>query len=535
MFKKILLYFRTIKYIPLMQMGYYVYYVARRKVGAGKLPGTHSFGKAHELIVTKRMEAKVAYSGSPHTFSFLNRVVSFPEKIDWDYSSYGKLWTYQLNYFDFLGQPGLPVSTKLELMEDFLLQAPNLKTGFEPYCISLRNVNWIFFLAENKIRNERIEAFVGCQYQLLMKNVEYHLMANHLFENGISLMVGAHFFRDKKLQDIGTKILTEELPRQILEDGAHIERSPMYHYILTKSVLDLLNVMTSNPFSESDGLFERKIRKYAADMLGWLIQIDIDDSIPAFHDATNSVYGSTSKLVSYAKSLKVQPVLSTWKSSGYRKFESGKYVLIMDVGEATPDYQPGHYHAGIFNFVLFVNRKPVIVDTGISTYENNARRLYERGTEAHNTVQIDQGNQSEVWSSFRLARRARVQLVNEDQKNVQARHNGYSRLGIIDEVQVTNNGQLSITHRLIALKTDFKGSRSQLFHIHFHPSVQNVRITDHMIELPGNIRMKLEGAVAIQEEKYSFAEDFNLLQPAIRLKIELIDFCKISFIEESIT
>ena len=43
-------------------------------------------------------------------------------------------------------------------------------------------------------------------------------------------------------------------------------------------------------------------------------------------------------------------------------------------------YQPGHSHADTFNFELYIKNKPIIVDTGISTYENNQQRRYERST-----------------------------------------------------------------------------------------------------------------------------------------------------------
>ncbi len=55
---------------------------------------------------------------------------------------------------------------------------------------------------------------------------------------------------------------------------------------------------------------------------------------------------------------------------------------------SVPSYQPGHAHADTFNFVLNIHNEPLIVDTGISTYEANETRLKERGTAAHNTVTV---------------------------------------------------------------------------------------------------------------------------------------------------
>ncbi|MCS2404764.1 heparinase II/III-family protein [Bacteroides salyersiae] len=44
------------------------------------------------------------------------------------------------------------------------------------------------------------------------------------------------------------------------------------------------------------------------------------------------------------------------------------------------DYQPGHAHADTFTFELHINNRPVIIDTGTSTYEVNEARFYERST-----------------------------------------------------------------------------------------------------------------------------------------------------------
>jgi hypothetical protein len=73
-----------------------------------------------------------------------------------------------------------------------------------------------------------------------------------------------------------------------------------------------------------------------------------------------------------------------------------------------------------------------VVDTGTSTYEAGPRRAYERSTAAHNTVEIDEQDQTEVWGIFRAARRARgtLELVatNGSTVEVVASHDGYRRL-----------------------------------------------------------------------------------------------------------
>ena len=35
-------------------------------------------------------------------FSFLNNKYKFHNEVDWNFDGFGKLWTYNLNYFEFL-------------------------------------------------------------------------------------------------------------------------------------------------------------------------------------------------------------------------------------------------------------------------------------------------------------------------------------------------------------------------------------------------------------------------------------------------
>jgi hypothetical protein len=81
---------------------------------------------------------------------------------------------------------------------------------------------------------------------------------------------------------------------------------------------------------------------------------------------------------------------------------------------------------------IFFNGDPLVVDPGVSTYEQSARREWERSTSAHNTVSIDDLDQSEMWSVFRVGRLAHTQLVLvESRGDVQraiATQNGYRRL-----------------------------------------------------------------------------------------------------------
>ena len=132
--------------------------------------------------------------------------------IDWNFDSYGKLWTYNLNYFDFLLQEGITVDAGLELMQDYLKKASYRKDGIEPYPTSVRGINWIKFLSIHHISMEHLNTLLFRDYCRLLDNLEYHLLGNHLLENGFSLLFGAIYFGDEKF---------ERAARRILASGTH--------------------------------------------------------------------------------------------------------------------------------------------------------------------------------------------------------------------------------------------------------------------------------------------------------------------------
>lgn len=173
-------------------------------------------------------------------------------------------------------------------------------------------------------------------------------------------------------------------------------------------------------------------------MLKWINEITFDNgNIPLFNDSVNKIAPTTKQLNEYAQRLDLVdmplPAARCLKESGYRKIKKSRYEMVVDIGNIDPDYIPGHAHSDTFSFELYVDKKPFIVDTGISTYEAGELRLHQKRTSSHNTVGIDNYKQSEMWGSFRVARRAYVENVKEGGDKISAIPNGYRKIGAIHE------------------------------------------------------------------------------------------------------
>ena len=106
--------------------------------------------------------------------------------------------------------------------------------------------------------------------------------------------------------------------------------------------------------------------------------------------------------------------------------------LLLDVASIGPDYLPGHGHADTLSFEMSLFGKRTLVNRGISQYGNG--EVTELNAEQPHIIrdEINNENSSEVWSGFRVARRARPFGLEIDKIEgsikVSCSHDGYTRL-----------------------------------------------------------------------------------------------------------
>jgi len=444
------------------------------------------------------------------TFVFLNLSYTFKNNIDWNYTKYGKLWTYNLTYFDYLHQKNMRKEKGLELIYDFILQAENHKDALEAFPISLRGINWVKFLTLHQIKDKKIDDNLYAQYKILMRTLEYHLLGNHLLENGFSLLFAAYYFQDTKFYTKAKKILVAELPKQILDDGAHFELSPMYHQIMLFRILDCINLVKHNSYQDKELL--KLLETYASLMLGWLKKITYHNGdIPLLNDSAKRIAPTSNELFEYAKSLNLNMKNIKLTKSGYRKIVKERYECVVDIGHVGAAYIPGHAHADTFNFELRLEGKPFIVDTGLSTYETNTRRKEERSTTAHNTVEINNTSSSEIWGSFRMADRAYVKEIKESAHSIIATHDGYlKKFGIL------HTRAWKFEEKAVVIKDLLNKTANGIARIHFHPDVTEEMIKKHIL-----INQHLQTTnYASQIINYQYAPEFNKIFDAKVLEIK---------------
>lgn len=522
--EKLLRFFNTIKYLKSSQIyGRIWFHLYRPIPDLSKEPERQ---KPERWIPSILKPQAVV---SDNKFNFLNHIGELNNSEDWNNPEYDKLWLYNLHYFDCLQSEKLDekVSYYQTLIKRWVTENSSGKgNGWEPYPLSLRLVNWIKWLMLGNYPPDMMLHSMAVQARYLAKRCEYHLLGNHLFVNGKALLFAGLFFTGKEADEWfakGQKIINREITEQILEDGGNFERSPMYHAIFLEDVLDIINILMT--FKQS---IPEKYKKLIIKMLDWLEGMSHPDGdVSFFNDSAIGISSSLENLKDYAARLgfepkvKVKKRVTVFKDSGYIRVDNDNLAAILDLAPVGPDYIPGHAHADSLSFELSLFGRRCFVNSGTSLYGVSSERVRQRGTAAHNTLVVDDQNSSEVWSGFRVARRARIRGVEveetDNEISIYGEHTGYMRLSgspVHKRKWQFSNDKLIITDHITS-----KQRHKAAVYFHFHPD-WDVYMNDETVIIKNGkhiIRLVFEGKGNIELLDSSYHPEFGLSLPSKKI------------------
>ena len=314
----------------------------------------------------------------------------------------------------------------------------------------------------------------------------------------------------------------------------------MYHSIILEDILDIINLMRAYRCNYE----ELKLEETASKMLQWLeYMCHPDGEISFFNDSALNLAPSQRELASYAARLNiVRGTTSKSKNNiqikhltetGYISLFTSNSKVLIDVADIGPKYLPGHGHADILSFEMSLYGQRIFVNCGTSEYRVGARRLRERGTASHNTVEIDEQNSSKIWSSFRVARRAKPKrlLVKGKKKYLcfvlTMGINGFLAKPKHSRSWILSNGELKIIDKI---EGKFNSANA---YFHLHPTIDIVRLDALTWKLSlskssKNVIIKiLKGSPSIQPSVFS--PEFGIRLPTSCLKVEFGQCTEISF------
>jgi uncharacterized heparinase superfamily protein len=498
---------------------------------------------ATRAVALTPRQAELARDAAEGRFTFLGRSQGADgAPPDWRAAAMTPLWRYHLHYQDYVAALARGDADRrgagwgdraIALMEDWIAGNPTgRRPGWDPYPISLRIVNWIIALAaldRNGTGTARAVASLAAQTRFLARHLEWHLGGNHLLKNAKALAIAGVAFHCREApvwRRRGARLFLDEIRVQVLADGGHYERSPLYHGIVLEDVLDLL-VLAQQP--DADLLPRPEIEELssaARRMADWLaLMRHPDGGLALFNDCVVAGDPDPAALLAYAARVLAHeppaaPAVAALPASGYYVLQRGEGRAVVDCGEVGPDELPAHAHADTLSFELTWSGERVVVDSGTPEYAMDDLRRYVRSTAAHNTVRVDETEQSEVWGSHRVGRRARpakARVVERgDHVGFAGAHDGYAGMGVI------HHRHIVAAHDAWFVVDELRGRGRHRFesHLHLHPDLR-LRSSENEWGLGGrgDLRVRAFGAVRCEPARGWYCPDWGQVLAAPLLTI----------------
>jgi uncharacterized heparinase superfamily protein len=353
----------------------------------------------------------------------------------WDVTTVGQLWSFELHYHAELTRllsgsgDELPTAAAVgaAILGDWLDHAtPSATLSWHPYCIATRArhwLNWLLVCGEriDPVLRRRVVASLGAQLGFLRRRIEYDLAANHLTRDLAALAAAGCLLEGADAagwRRVGLRGLERSLALDVLADGVHVERSPMYHVEVLADALWVMRVASTIGVEVPQG-----VRAGAHRLLTALEALARSDGAwHQFNDSAAAPPGALDAVRAYATPIGIHVSPTGVASAGGWSLPAGGYfgfrcaesslAVIVDAGPPGPRYQPGHAHCDTLSFECEAYGRLVITDAGVHGYDGDRFRHYSRSVRAHNTVQVDDDEQHEIWATFRVGRFGRVSAAS---------------------------------------------------------------------------------------------------------------------------
>jgi Heparinase II/III-like protein/Heparinase II/III N-terminus len=357
-------------------------------------------------------------------------------RADWEQGDAPALWRFHLHYWDWawrLASEPDRADTRAWFAAMWRSWQQQVRAGrgdaWLPYPAAIRAWSYCGLHGDLVAGSPIEDAFIAslsAHAGFLRRHLESDVGGNHLIKDLKALAGLAVFFGDSRQLGNTLDRLTTQLAVQILPDGGHYERAPAYHCQVLADLIDVAELLRSagqEPAPDLVGAIDRMRR--------WLsCVLTPDGQVPLLNDG----YPVHPELVPVVGAgLPTTGPLVVLQDTGLVCAAAGSWRLLADVGAPCPEELPAHAHADTLSCLVQVGGVPLLVDTGTSTYAPGPVRSYERSTAAHNTLEVDGTDSTEVWGAFRAARRARVielaiQTAHGGVLTIEAAHDGYRHL-----------------------------------------------------------------------------------------------------------
>jgi uncharacterized heparinase superfamily protein len=297
------------------------------------------------------------------------------------------------------------------------------------------------------------------------------------------------------------RFLPQELNRQILPDGSHIERSPASHLAALQDLTEIRALLQAAQATPPAGLGP-SIEKLAVA----LRMLRHGDGGLALFNGTKEETSSLVDLV-LTQAGRAARAPSQLVEGGFHRLQAGRSVLLLDTGAPPPPGLDANAHAGTLSFELSIGRDRLIVNCGAAPAAMSEWRDALRATAAHSTLIIGDMSSSEIKPEGLGRRPERVEVQRQEASGahwLEASHDGWLKpLGALHRrrLYMAESGDDIRGEDVVEAATP----QAFTMRFHLHPTVQASLQHDGeaaLLRLPGGAgwRFRAEGAQVTLEE-----------------------------------
>jgi uncharacterized heparinase superfamily protein len=297
------------------------------------------------------------------------------------------------------------------------------------------------------------------------------------------------------------KFLLQDIGRQVLPDGGHIERSPAAHLEALKNLIEIRALLLSANGPAMPAAIGAAIERLA---LALRTLRHGDGGLALFNGTREDHATTVEQVLSQAGRISRAP--ASLPDTGFERLNTGRTVLIVDTGAPPGQGLDRLAHAGTLSFELSIGRERLIVNCGAAPAGNAAWTDAARATAAHSALIIADTSSSELKPSG-LGRRPEKVTVERNEANgahwLEASHDGWKKpFGAVQRrrLYMAESGGDIRGEDVIEAASPVPFT----IRFHLHPGVTASLVQDGegaLLRLPsGGWRLRAEGAKMSLEE-----------------------------------
>jgi uncharacterized heparinase superfamily protein len=506
----------------------------RAAIGLGRRPPRRLLIAPQDIRTSDPTLAADIYAGY---FAFGGKIINAHGRSPFELEPVSAAWARALAGFGWLrhlraADTAVARANARALVDDFLSLAgrPSHSPAWEPEVAARR---MLAFLSQSPIILERADRpfyrrfmkGLGRTQLFLERKIAGGLAGEARLLAAIALAeFGLCVEGSRNLTRKGTKLLTEELVRQILPDGGHISRNPEILLDLLPDLLPLRQAYAARGLQPPPQLLNAIDR-----MLPMLRLFRHGDGTLALFNGMGVTPPELLATILAYDDVRAQALTSA-RHSGYQRLQAEDAIVLIEAGRPPPQIFSNRAHAGCSSFEFSIGAQRLVINCGAPDANRAAAREAARMTAAHSTLVIDDTSSCRFASHAGLRKWLGDQIVSGPDKvdveridrpggtMVALAHNGYeARFGLIHERRILLSKDGKTLNGSDRLRATSVGEPAEplpfALRFHIHPNVRLKRVREGravLCILPNGRRWLFEtstGQAHIEESVFFAAPD----------------------------